>query len=55
MGAGALNGDVFLVPSVSVLNDGAKDILYGRQGTDWFFGSSSDTNDSRQDDLLTSV
>ena len=42
-------------PSVNVLNDGANDILYGRQGSDWFFGNSSDTNDSHQDDLLTSV
>jgi Ca2+-binding RTX toxin-like protein len=53
--SGALNGDAFLTPSVTVLNDAYRDILNGRQGTDWIFGSAADNNDGRQDDVLTAV
>jgi len=51
---GGLNNGTFLTPGVTLTDDGARDVLTGGQGSDWFAAGSGDKTDLKfTEEVLT--
>lgn len=53
--AGGANNGTFLLPGVTVSNDGVRDVLTGGKGTDLFFASSGDKVDRKDPEQAITV
>jgi len=53
--AGGLNNGTFLTPGVTVSDDGVKDVLTGRNGTDWFVAAVTDKLDRKDPEQVLTV
>jgi hypothetical protein len=53
--AGGLNGGTFLVPGVTVADDGVKDVLTGGKGSDWFVAGPADKTDRKDPEQVLTV
>jgi Ca2+-binding RTX toxin-like protein len=54
-GAGGANNGTFLTPTVTVTDDGVKDVLTGGKGTDWFVASIGDKADLKDGELVLTL
>jgi Bacterial Ig-like domain (group 3)/RTX calcium-binding nonapeptide repeat (4 copies) len=52
---GGLNNGTFLLPGVTVTDDGVRDALTGGPGTDWFVASTGDAADRKDPEQLLTV